>query len=77
MIFLIISVPFGIYSLVIYNLTRRAPGKMRYLIPPLLTATLPALYLPLTGFKVSYDLLPVVGYLTYSQFLLLLLQLQR
>ncbi|AIG98585.1 hypothetical protein AFULGI_00018300 [Archaeoglobus fulgidus DSM 8774] len=54
MIFLTISIPFGVYSLLIYNLTRRAPGKI----------TLPALYLPLTGFKVSYGLLPVVGYLT-------------
>ncbi|WP_143274437.1 hypothetical protein [Archaeoglobus fulgidus] len=77
MIFLTISIPFGVYSLLIYNLTRRAPGKITYLIPPLLKVTLPALYLPLTGFKVSYGLLPVVGYLTYSQFLQLLLQLQR
>jgi len=33
MISQIVSIPFGVYSLLIYNLTRRVPEKIRCIIP--------------------------------------------
>ena len=63
MIFLIYSVPFGLYSLALYKVLRRSPKKVRYALPLVFTLAFPVLYIPLTDIPdVDIELLPLVGF---------------
>ena len=70
MIFLLFSVPFGMYALALYKVLKKAPEKIGYLLPVMLTMVLPATYLPITEtlsnniLDKNIELLPIIGFLT-------------
>ncbi len=70
MIFLILSIPFGVLALALYKVLKKAPEKVGYFFPLILTITLPAMYIPITNLvsgsisDKNIELLPIVGYLT-------------
>jgi len=68
--FLIPSIMFGAFTVVVYFALGKAPKKIRYTLPIAITLTFPAMYLPLTGginkaiSENWFEILPVVGFLT-------------